>query len=114
MIRLPLERSARSTELAMASVAFWMSSTIPFFTPCDGVMPTPRMRRSSSGVISPDQGADFAASYIYGGEYVVSHRLITSLAHWKEGRSSNLKSRTWPTIASRPSLSSIASQTASL
>src|SRR6266508_1201127 len=52
MIRLPLERSARSTELAMASVAFWMSSTIPFLTPCEGVMPTPRMRRSSSGVTS--------------------------------------------------------------
>src|SRR6266508_428001 len=52
MIRLPLERSARSTELAMASVAFWMSSTIPFLTPCDGVIPTPRMRRSSSGVTS--------------------------------------------------------------
>src|SRR6266511_3851245 len=53
MIRLPLERSARSTELAMASVAFWMSSTMPFLTPCEGVMPTPRTRRSSSGVTSP-------------------------------------------------------------
>src|SRR3989442_303093 len=29
-----------------------MSSTIPFFTPCAGVIPTPKTRRSSSGVTS--------------------------------------------------------------
>src|SRR5262249_24886865 len=52
MMRLPLERSARSTELLIASVAFWMSSTMPFLTPWEGVIPTPRTRRSSSGVTS--------------------------------------------------------------
>ena len=52
IMRLPLDRSARSTEPVIASVAFWMSSTMPFFTPCEGVIPTPRTRRSSSGVTS--------------------------------------------------------------
>src|SRR6266542_2437987 len=51
-MRLPRDRSARSTEQLIASVAFWMSSTIPFFTPWEGVIPTPRTRRSSSGVTS--------------------------------------------------------------
>ena len=113
MMRVPLERSALSTELAIASVASWMLSTMPFLTPCEGVMPTPRMRRSSSGVTSPTRvqilllPTSIPAS-------MLSLKSDHLLGHWKEGRSPNRRSRTWPTIASRPSLPSIACQTASL
>ncbi len=45
-MRVPDARSARSTDEAIASMAAWTLSTMPFDIPADGPTPTPRMRSS--------------------------------------------------------------------
>src|SRR3990172_6112684 len=52
-MRMPLARSARCTESAMAAVASWILSTLPLCIPADVETPTPRTRMCPSGVYSP-------------------------------------------------------------
>ena len=112
-MRLPLERSAFSTEAMMASVASWMPSTIPFLTPCDGVTPTPRMRSSSSGVNSATRVQTLVLPTSMAAKTLSLFTFSASFQR-KEGRSLNRRSRTWPRMVSLPNRSSSACHTASL
>ncbi len=58
-IRVPLDRSAFSTDVLIDSVASRMFSTIPRDSPAEGAMPTPSTRTSSSVVTSPTTVATF-------------------------------------------------------
>src|SRR5437870_9281846 len=96
-MRLPLDRSARSTELLIASVALDVVD--------HSLLHTLRRRDSNAEdtqvIIGSDlghQGADLAAPYIYAGEYVVSQRRTSCLTGMRDGLRNASQVRALPSL----------------